>query len=73
MPSEIAARYVLLLLGEMKECHALKLPYRATSHAPPEIRAALKMPEPVAAIAAAPPKPVVALPAARPSLFDPAE
>jgi hypothetical protein len=34
IPSEIAAQYVLLLLGEMSECRALKLPYRATTHAP---------------------------------------
>jgi hypothetical protein len=52
IPSEIAAQYVLLL-GEMKEHHALKLLYRATSHAPLAIRTALKLADPVAALPAA--------------------
>jgi hypothetical protein len=70
IPSEIAAQYVLLLLGEMNDCHALKLPYRAASHAPPAIRASLQMPEPPAALPAVPATPRAALPAATPSLFD---
>jgi hypothetical protein len=53
-------------------CRALKLPYRATSHAPPAIRAALQIPEPTA-IPPAAAKPKAALPAASPSLFDLAE
>ena len=73
IPSEIAAQYVVLLLGELNDCHALKLPYRATSHAPESIRASLKLPEPAAALPVARAVPRAALPAAAPSLFDLAE
>lgn len=38
LPSEIATQYVLLLLAEMKETRALKLPYRADKVVPDEVR-----------------------------------
>ncbi len=38
-PSEIATQYVLLLLLQMKEYRALRLPYRASDHIPPEVAA----------------------------------
>jgi hypothetical protein len=72
MASEVAARYTLLLLAEVNADGALKPPYRATSHAPPAIRAALELPEAVPLVAPAP-RPRAALPAASPSLFDLAE
>lgn len=37
LPSEIATQYVLLLLGEMKESRALKLPYRANKVIPDDV------------------------------------
>jgi hypothetical protein len=39
--TEIATQYVLLLLVEMKESFALRLPYRASKVIPDEIRAML--------------------------------
>lgn len=38
LSSEIASQYVLLLLCEMRENHALKLPYRATKIVPEEVQ-----------------------------------
>jgi hypothetical protein len=38
LPSEIASQYVFLLLHEMKQSHALKLPYRANKVVPEEVR-----------------------------------
>ena len=38
LPSEIAAQYVLLLLVEMHQARALKLPYRAAEQIPDHIR-----------------------------------
>ncbi len=39
--SEIGTQYLLLLLAEMKESSALKLPYRANKVIPAEVRAML--------------------------------
>ena len=38
LSSEIASQYVLLLLCEMRENHSLKLPYRANTVIPEEVR-----------------------------------
>ena len=38
LPSEIASQYILLLLAEMNESCALKLPYRAKKVVPDEVR-----------------------------------
>lgn len=38
LPSEIASQYILLLLGEMRQHFALKLPYRAGKVVPDEVR-----------------------------------
>jgi hypothetical protein len=70
MAWEIGTQYVVLLLSEMKGDHALKLPYRATSHAPLAIRAALRLPEPAAALPLVRAVAKAALPAASPSLVD---
>ena len=40
-PNEIGAQYLALLLSEMRENFALKLPYRAADECPPAVRAAL--------------------------------
>ena len=41
IPSEIAAQYMFLLLCEMREHHALKLPHRAAEQQPPAVKARL--------------------------------
>ena len=38
LPSEIASQYLFLLLGEMRQNFALKLPYRAGKVIPEEVR-----------------------------------
>lgn len=38
LPSEIASQYILLLLAQMHESRALKLPYRANRVIPDEVR-----------------------------------
>lgn len=38
LPTEIASQYVLLLLCDMRESHALKLPYRANKVVPDDVR-----------------------------------
>jgi hypothetical protein len=47
LPNEIAAQYVLLLLVEMQENRALKLPYRAAEQQPPSVRLRLAASRPV--------------------------
>ena len=41
LPSEIASQYILLLLTEMKKNCLLRLPYRANTVVPAEVRALL--------------------------------
>lgn len=57
-PSEIGAQYVVLMLAEMRDDHALKIPYRAQEEMPVEVSVALT---PLA-------QRLAALPAAKPSL-----
>jgi hypothetical protein len=37
LPSEIASQYLLLALAEMRQCHALRLPFRAAETVPASI------------------------------------
>ncbi|MHB8971245.1 MAG: hypothetical protein ACYC4N_12430 [Pirellulaceae bacterium] len=41
LPTEIASQYILLLLAEMQKNRLLKLPYRANTVVPAEVRAML--------------------------------
>lgn len=47
LPSEIASQYILLLLTEMKKNCLLKLPYRANTVVPAEVRALLPAKHPM--------------------------
>jgi hypothetical protein len=38
LPSEIATQYLVLLLAEMRDCRALKLPYRANKVVPENVQ-----------------------------------
>ncbi len=40
-PSEIGAQYMAILLADMRDNYALKLPYRAAEQIPPEVSIAL--------------------------------
>lgn len=51
MPSEIGAQYILLLLTEMQQSHQLRLPFRAKTVVPAEVRALLPTPQQPALVA----------------------
>lgn len=67
LPSEIGTQYVVLMLADMRDSFALRLPYRAQEQTTPAVLAALGQTPP--ALPERKPEPRV-LPATSASLFD---